>query len=174
MTGSREGWGQTLDRLVVAYPGQDVTFGHALPARAIISGREPAGNDVASLPCDLSPPARSAARSHGCSMLLAHEFRGVAPLRVQARTVLAAKGCECGCGTLDLVPQGTDLPRSDADSPVPVEGSVFNLDGEEIGGLLLFIRDGLLATFEIFSYDKPMADAAARHGPLGDLTGITP
>ena len=89
--------------------------------------------------------------------LLAHDFRGVAPLRVQARTVLAAKGCECGCGTVDLVPQGSDLPRSDADSPVPVEGSVLNLDGEEIGGLLLFIRDGLLATFEIFSYDKPMA-----------------
>jgi hypothetical protein len=88
--------------------------------------------------------------------LLAHDFPGVNALRVQAAAVYARKGCDCGCGTIDLIPMGTDLPRSDARSPVPAEGTVLDADGAAVGGLLLFVTDGLLASLEVYAYDKPL------------------
>ena len=48
----------------------------------------------------------------------------------------------------------TDLPRSDAGSPVPAEGTVLDADGAAVGGLLLFVTDGLLASLE--DYDQPL------------------
>jgi len=88
--------------------------------------------------------------------LLAHDFRGVEALRDQAQTLTAKKGCECGCGTIELAPVGTDLPISDAASPVPVEGIVIDTNGDAIGGLLLFLVDGLLNSLEVYSYDQPL------------------
>jgi hypothetical protein len=73
-----------------------------------------------------------------------------------AAAVDARKGCECGCGTIDLIPMGTDLPRSDAGSPVPAEGTVLDADGAAVGGLLLFVTDGLLASLEAYAYDQPL------------------
>lgn len=86
---------------------------------------------------------------------LAHDFEGVEALRVQAQGVLATKGCSCGCGTIGLVPVGDRLPRSEAESPVPTEGDVLDADGRSVGGLLLFVDDGLLSALEIYSYDHP-------------------
>ncbi len=83
--------------------------------------------------------------------LLAHDFAGVEALRVQALAVEAVPGCVCGCGTIELTPLGTDLPRSDAESPVPVAGDVLDAAGEPVGGLLLFVEDGLLSALEVYS-----------------------
>ncbi|MEV5962747.1 hypothetical protein AB0L70_13350 [Kribbella sp. NPDC051952] len=88
--------------------------------------------------------------------LLAHDFAGVEPLREQARNVLAGKGCDCGCGTINLTPQDRDAPRSTSSSPAEVEGRVLGADGVDIGGLLLFVRDGLLSSLEVYSYDEPL------------------
>ena len=88
--------------------------------------------------------------------LLAHDFPGVHELRVQSRELLARKGCTCGCGTIDLIPIGDDLPRSVATSPVPFEGIVLDSSGDAVGGLLLFLTDGLLASLEVYAYDKPL------------------
>lgn len=88
--------------------------------------------------------------------LLAHDFAGVEPLREQARHVLASRGCECGCGTINLTPQDQDAPRSTSSSPAGVEGRVLGADGEDIGGLLLFLEDGLLSSLEVYSYDEPL------------------
>ncbi|MGW5365472.1 hypothetical protein [Actinopolymorpha pittospori] len=93
--------------------------------------------------------------------LLTHDFPGVEPLREQAPSVLATRGCECGCGTVDLAPQDADLPTSASDSPVVVEGRVLDADGNDIGGLLLFLKDGRLSSLEVYSYDEPL--------PLPDL-----
>lgn len=82
--------------------------------------------------------------------LLALDFQGVEGLRVQSRTVEAKKGCTCGCGSIDLFPQGADLPHSNAASPVPGEGRVFDESGEKIGGLLLFLAEGKLSYLEIY------------------------
>jgi hypothetical protein len=97
--------------------------------------------------------------------LLAHEFPGVRQLREQALYVLAKRGCECGCGTIDFVPDGTSVPRSAASSPAPVKGRVRDTDGEEVGGLILFLKDGMLQSLEIYSYDQPL--------PLPSLEQVT-
>lgn len=88
--------------------------------------------------------------------LLAHDFPGVHELRAQSRELLARKGCTCGCGTVNLTPIGDDLPRSTATSPVPFEGTVLDSSGAAVGGLLLFLADGLLASLEVYAYDKPL------------------
>lgn len=87
--------------------------------------------------------------------LLAHDFRGVEELRLQARDALAKKGCSCGCGTIDFVVLGSQ-PTSEAASPVPIEGRVRGAYGEDVGGLLLFVTDGLLGSLEVYSYDEPL------------------
>jgi hypothetical protein len=88
--------------------------------------------------------------------LLAHDFAGVEPLRVQARNILVSKGCGCGCGTINLRPQDQDAPRSPSSGPAELEGRVLGANGEDIGGLLLFLDDGLLSSLEIYSYDEPL------------------
>ena len=88
--------------------------------------------------------------------LLGHDFPGVEALREQARDVLASKGCGCGCGTINLTPQDHDVPRSTASSPAEVEGRVLDAKGEDVGGLLLFVRDGLLSSLEVYSYYDPL------------------
>jgi hypothetical protein len=96
---------------------------------------------------------------------LAHDFAGVEPLREQARNVLASRGCKCGCGTLDLHPQGLQAVRSTARSPVEVEGRVLDADAEDIGGLLLFLGEGLLSSLEVYSHFDPL--------PLPELSQVT-
>ena len=88
--------------------------------------------------------------------LLVHSFPGVEELRLQAQRVEAKKGCECGCGTIDLVLTEQGLPRSNASSPVPAEGRVLDAAGIEVGGLLLFLADGRLQSLEVYSYDDPL------------------
>ena len=86
---------------------------------------------------------------------LAHDFPGVEELRAQARQATASQGCACGCGTVDLQ-VSDDLPRSVAESPVPVEGTVVGAGGEPTGGLLLFVEEGRLAGLEVYSFDGPL------------------
>jgi hypothetical protein len=88
--------------------------------------------------------------------LLEHDFPGVRELREQAQHVTAKRGGECGCGTIDLVPDGTPVPRSDAANPVPVDELVNSPDGAEAGGLILFVRDGILQSLEIYSHGEPL------------------
>lgn len=90
-------------------------------------------------------------------VLLAHEFEGVDPLRAQATDLLGRRGCDCGCGTIGLVPQSPDAPRSSAPSPVPVEAPVVDSAGEPVGGVLLFVKDGLLSSLEVYSFaEEPL------------------
>jgi hypothetical protein len=88
--------------------------------------------------------------------LLGHEFAGVQELRQQARHIEAKSGCTCGCGTIDFVFDGAPVPRSEAPTPVPVEGRVAGAGGDDVGGLILFLKDGMLQSLEIYSYDKPL------------------
>ncbi|GAB3258367.1 hypothetical protein GCM10027425_19780 [Alteromonas gracilis] len=100
-----------------------------------------------------SPDVRERALLEG---LLDHAFDGVEQLRAQATHLLVEAGCECGCGTIDLFPQGGARQRSTSTSPVPVHGLVFDESREPIGGLLLFLSDGLLSSLEVYSYDEPL------------------
>ena len=87
--------------------------------------------------------------------LLAHDFPGVGELREQLAGLRVAPGCDCGCGSIALVvTPGT--PRSAAASPVPVEGLVTDQAGQQIGGVMLWLDDGRLASIEVHSWEGPM------------------
>ena len=87
--------------------------------------------------------------------LLSVDFPGVEQLRQQARDILASPGCACGCGSIDLHPQG-EPPRSSARSPLPSEGVLRDHAGEEAGGLICFVEGGLLSSLEVYSYEDPL------------------
>lgn len=92
------------------------------------------------------------------------DWAGAAELRTQLPGVQARPGCTCGCGTLDLqASSGVAAPH--AQSPSPREGRVVNLEGDEVGGLLIFLNAnaGRLASLEIYSYDKPLAMPTSDH-----------
>jgi hypothetical protein len=93
---------------------------------------------------------------------LSHDFPGVEALRAQTRGLLAKRGCTCGCGTIDLIPQGEDLPRSTAADLVEVSGHVLDADGEPIGGVVLWLAGGLLNSLEVYWYDRPIDLPAVR------------
>lgn len=95
--------------------------------------------------------------------LLAQDVEGVTALRLQARDLLARRGCSCGCGTIDLVPQDPDAPRSAA-HPVPVEATVLNDLGEPVGGVLVLVQEGLLTSLEVYGFDdEPLAMPQPTH-----------
>jgi hypothetical protein len=87
---------------------------------------------------------------------LQHDFAGVPELREQASHMTARRGCECGCGTIELVPDGTSVPRSQAANPVPIDATVCDPNGAEVGGLILFVRDGMMQSLEIYSHTDPL------------------
>ena len=101
-----------------------------------------------------SPTPLSREERELLNALLAHDFVGVQELREQAGHLLAKRGCDCGCGTIDFVLDGSSVPRSGAASPVPVEGLVFDEDGVEIGGLILFLEEGTMKSLEVYSHDE--------------------
>jgi len=80
------------------------------------------------------------------------EWDGASELRSQLPGLLVRSGCSCGCGTIDPWPrQGMPAPMTP--SPAPREGIVRDVAGEPVGGLLLFLRNGVLRSLEIYSYD---------------------
>jgi hypothetical protein len=87
---------------------------------------------------------------------LSHDFPGVQELREQALHVTAKKGCQCGCGTIDFVLDETQVRRSASPNPVPVDAVVEGGKGDAVGGLILFVRDGLLQSLEVYSHADPL------------------
>ncbi len=89
---------------------------------------------------------------------LAFEFDGVKELRAQARSVLVAGTCGCGCGTVYLQPVGDQLPRSSAASPIEITGDVRDTEGNRVGGVILLVHDGLLSSLEVYTFTgRPLA-----------------
>lgn len=87
---------------------------------------------------------------------LSQEFPGVQELRQQAQHITAKKGCNCGCGTIEFVHDERPATRSPATNPVPVDAPVVASDGSDLGGLILFVRDGLLQSLEVYSHSEPL------------------
>ena len=89
---------------------------------------------------------------------LAHDFPGVEALRTQTRGLLVKRGCVCGCGTIDFIPQGEGLAQSAPTYALAeVAGYVSDPDGNPLGGVLLWLADGLLSSLEVYWYDSPIA-----------------
>jgi hypothetical protein len=96
------------------------------------------------------------AESELLEAFLAHDFPGVEALRAQIPGLIAKRGCKCGCGTIDLIPQDKDLPKSSLRGLLPVSGHVLDDNGDTVGGVLVFVVDGLLSTLEVYWYDQPI------------------
>ncbi|MCW2929715.1 MAG: hypothetical protein JWM19_677 [Actinomycetia bacterium] len=117
---------------------------HAIfPGRAAAPGSGPAWREATATESALLAAAASG------------DWPGAGELRSQLPGLLARPACSCGCGTIDLQPrQGT--PARMAPNPAPREGTVLGPNGEQAGGLLLFLHHGLLQSLEIYSYDDPL------------------
>jgi hypothetical protein len=79
--------------------------------------------------------------------LLTADFPGRDELRDQLGQVQVLGDCDCGCGTVSLSVPGAAV-RADAREPIPVEA--YNEDGSL--SVLLFVREGMLASLEIVDY----------------------
>lgn len=88
---------------------------------------------------------------------LGRDFPGAAELREQARSVEASQGCPCGCGTISLHPSdASEWPHATVRSNPLSAGTVVDESGEAVGGLLLFLKDGILDSFEVYSFGDPL------------------
>jgi len=86
--------------------------------------------------------------------LLEHrDFPGRDELLDQVPAVRVVGRCDCGCATVDLA-----IDRSPAEEavpkPIPTEAAVLDETEEEIGGVLLFAKDGCLNQLEVYSFEE--------------------
>ncbi|WP_238220047.1 hypothetical protein [Tsukamurella pulmonis] len=96
---------------------------------------------------------------------LSFDFAGVDELRAQLPTlrVNPERSCRCGCGTVDLVADRALTPAA-ATSPLPV-GAEISGDGDiPLGGMIVFLLDGYLASLEVYSYGSGPLDLPAIEG----------
>jgi hypothetical protein len=85
--------------------------------------------------------------------LLEHaDFDGRDALLAQVDDAHVVGGCGCGCAPVTLA-VGSRIPADDTVAhPIPNEATVLDASGESVGGVLLFVRDGLLRELEVYDY----------------------
>jgi hypothetical protein len=49
------------------------------------------------------------------------------------------------------------MPAVPARSPIPNEAGVVDVNGKEIGGIIVFVMSGYLSYLEIYSYGDPIS-----------------
>jgi hypothetical protein len=90
------------------------------------------------------------------AMLDVESLEDAQSLRLQAASTRAAASCACGCGSIYLAANDARQAFDMVSLPV-VEGDVVGDDGQVVGGLLLFVRDGRLHNLEVYSVtDDPL------------------
>ncbi|MDQ3725034.1 MAG: hypothetical protein M3335_03930 [Actinomycetota bacterium] len=90
-------------------------------------------------------------------VLLDHaDFAGRDELLEQVPGARVVGRCGCGCATVELAVDRA--PAEDAPPyPIPNQATVLDEDGNPIGGVLLFVKDGCLAELEVYSFeDEPI------------------
>jgi hypothetical protein len=90
-------------------------------------------------------------------VLLDHaDFDGRDELLEQVPAARVVGRCGCGCATVELAVD--KAPADDAVSyPIPNQATVLDEDGNLIGGVLLFVKDGRLAELVVYSFeDEPI------------------
>ena len=120
----------------------------AVPARIVHGMDEDPDAVVPSFPRALSDR-----EADTLAFMLSAEFPGDAALRGQVEQAIVVEQCTCGCATIDLaIPD--DAPVAVDAAPVPVVQTHARDMDEHPVGLLLFVRDGRLASLEIVWYDE--------------------
>ncbi|WP_285505996.1 hypothetical protein [Actinokineospora sp. NBRC 105648] len=84
-----------------------------------------------------------------------------AALAKQLPYARVASGCRCGCATVDLVVDRSAVGPAPQEpgNPVVGEGSIRGVDGQTVGGVILFAGGGYLSCLEVYSFgDEPIAE----------------
>src|SRR4051794_12049067 len=84
--------------------------------------------------------------------LLDHDFDGADALRSQLDLARVGSSCSCGCGSIGFTLPLSGVEKSSATSPLPVEAEIIGADGEPVGGVIVFVRDGFLHDVDVFSF----------------------
>jgi hypothetical protein len=100
------------------------------------------------------------------SLLVPREYPDNESLKAQLDDVLAYASCECGCGSIGFEHPGGVRPGPSGLTP-QATGSAFPMvvdeSGNDVGGLILFTRQGMLDDLEIYSLgDEPLPLPDAR------------
>ena len=100
-------------------------------------------------------------------VLVPREYPDEGSLLAQIDGVLAYPSCSCGCGSIGFEhsdgvrPGPSHLEPLDTGRAFPV---VVDDDGNEVGGLILFTRQGLLDQLEVYSSgQEPLPLPTTRH-----------
>jgi hypothetical protein len=97
------------------------------------------------------------------AFLLTPGFPGAEVLRAQAPTAYVVRKCNCGCATIDLGVDAAMPLATEAGEPVAVEAhGLPRSDGRPPPDLILFVRDGRLASLEIVSYSEDVFEVFPR------------
>ena len=94
--------------------------------------------------------------------LLGVDFPGASELRIQARHVVVTARCECGCPTFELAVDQPLAVRANVAEPIPVEAR--SSSDDHLNELLLFVKDGWLASVELVHYST---EPPSTFPPLG-------
>lgn len=85
--------------------------------------------------------------------VLSHaDFEGRDALVEQVDAAKAVGECPCECATVGLAVDLGTPSSGKTYRPIPNEARVLGADGEVIGGIVVFTRDGYLSGLEIFTY----------------------
>lgn len=103
-------------------------------------------------------PLNAAERQIATALLTHAEFDGREALLRQVEIAQVVAHCACGCATVEI--EIEDAQRTHGlGKPIPNEGIVLSPDGIPIGEVMLFTREGELASLEIWSnFDEPIFD----------------
>jgi hypothetical protein len=85
------------------------------------------------------------------------DFKARDALLAQIDDARVVGRCGCGCATVDLQVESPPVVEA-LSSPLPNEANVIGTDGEEIGGVLVFVKDGRLSTLEVYSNTEEPID----------------
>jgi hypothetical protein len=85
------------------------------------------------------------------------DFEGRDPLVEQVDSARFDWYCGCGCATVNLSVDPAAPSARKTYRPIPNNAIVVDLNGENIGGVIVFADDGYLSSLEIFWYDEPIS-----------------
>jgi hypothetical protein len=101
---------------------------------------------------DLPRPLVPIERDTLLAILNHADFEGRDELISQVDSASVDGYCGCGCATVSLVVQPEARRAPTALRMIPNSARVFDAEGEEIGGIIVFLLDGYLSFLEIYDY----------------------
>jgi hypothetical protein len=106
---------------------------------------------------ELPRPLLSEERATLLALLNHADFDGRDALLEQVGSARVDWYCGCGCATVTLTVDPAAPSARRTYRPIPNEATVVDVNGEIIGGVIVFADDGYLSNLEIFWYDEPIS-----------------